>query len=204
MRAVYRLLGLIRSYGPAAVDAACARALELDVVDVRKIARMLEQAREQQPAPTAAAKVVGGPARFARENTEYRAGRRMSRTSTAAPMPPPMLDADLRKLMRTLKLGRMLDTLPERLELAKQQSMPYADFLSLVFADEVERRDRTSRRPACPHRQTRPGHAAGDVQQRQPGPLRPRTVERAVLAAVPRRRPRRAASSAPSASERPT
>ena len=56
------------------MDAACARALELDVVDVRKIARMLEQAREQQPAPTAA-KVVGGPARFARENTEYRAGR---------------------------------------------------------------------------------------------------------------------------------
>ena len=54
------------------------------------------------------------------------------------------MDADLKKLMRSLKLGRMLDTLPERLALAKQQSMPYADFLSLVFADEVERRDRTS------------------------------------------------------------
>jgi hypothetical protein len=70
MRTVYRLLGLTRSYGPAAVDAACARALELDVVDVRKIARMLEQASEQQPAP-AAATVVGGLARFARDNTEY-------------------------------------------------------------------------------------------------------------------------------------
>jgi IstB-like ATP binding protein len=46
--------------------------------------------------------------------------------------------------MRSLKLGRMLDTLPERLALARQQSTPYADFLSLVFADEVERRDRTS------------------------------------------------------------
>ena len=74
MRAVYRLLGLTRSYGPAAVDAACARALEIDVVDVRKIARILEQAGEQQPAPTAA-KVVGGAARFARDNTEFRAGR---------------------------------------------------------------------------------------------------------------------------------
>ena len=68
----------------------------------------------------------------------------MTRTSTATPLPAPVIDADLRKLMRALKLGRMLDTLPERLALAKQQSLPYADFLSLVFADEVERRDRTS------------------------------------------------------------
>ncbi len=74
MRAVYRLLGLCRSYGPAAVDAACSRALEFDVVDIRKIARMLEQALENQPAH-APAKVVGGPARFARDNSEYRAAR---------------------------------------------------------------------------------------------------------------------------------
>jgi transposase len=74
MRAVYRLLGLTRTYGPAAVDAACARALELDVVDVKKIARMLEQAIEAQPT-LFPAKVVGGPARFARDNTEYQAGR---------------------------------------------------------------------------------------------------------------------------------
>jgi len=72
MRSVYRLLGLTRSYGPAAVEAACTRALELDVVDVRKIARMLEQATERDPAPTGA-KVVGGPARFARDNSEYKA-----------------------------------------------------------------------------------------------------------------------------------
>ena len=68
----------------------------------------------------------------------------MSRTSTAAPAPTPVVDADPKKLMRALKLGRMLDILPERLALAKQQSLSYADFLSLVFADEVERRDRTS------------------------------------------------------------
>jgi hypothetical protein len=42
MRTVYRLLGLARSYGAETVDAACARALELDVVDVNKVARMLE------------------------------------------------------------------------------------------------------------------------------------------------------------------
>lgn len=84
MRTVYRLLGLVRSYGPAAVDAACRRALELDVVDVTKIARMLEQAREHHPAPAAAGgaasggtgKVLGGPARFARDPSEFEAGRR--------------------------------------------------------------------------------------------------------------------------------
>jgi transposase len=75
MRTVYRLLGLVRTFGPAAVDAACARALDLDVVDVTKITRMLEQAREHEPTP-AAAKVIGGPARFARDPGEFQAGQR--------------------------------------------------------------------------------------------------------------------------------
>lgn len=75
MRTVYRLLGLVRSYGPAAVDAACARALDLDVVDITKIARMLEQAREHESTP-AAGKVIGGPTRFARDPAEFEAGSR--------------------------------------------------------------------------------------------------------------------------------
>lgn len=70
MRTVYRLLGLVRTYGPAPVEAACSRALELDVVEVTKIARMLELALEREPA-TVAAKVVGGPARFARDPAEF-------------------------------------------------------------------------------------------------------------------------------------
>jgi hypothetical protein len=74
MRTVYRLLGLVRTFGPAATDAACARALDLDVVDITKIARMLEQAREHEPIP-AAAKVIGGPARFARDPGEFQAGQ---------------------------------------------------------------------------------------------------------------------------------
>ena len=74
MRTVYRLLGLVRTFGPAATDAACARALDFDVVDVTKIARMLEQAREHEPTP-AAAKVIGGPARFARDPGEFQAGQ---------------------------------------------------------------------------------------------------------------------------------
>lgn len=71
MRTVYRLLGLARSYGAEAVDAACGRALELDVVDVNKVSRMLEQAREHEPLPPIAAKVVGGTSRFARDPQEF-------------------------------------------------------------------------------------------------------------------------------------
>ncbi|MHB8533801.1 MAG: hypothetical protein ACYDC2_13865 [Solirubrobacteraceae bacterium] len=51
MRQVYRLLGLVRRYGAARVEAACLRALALDVVDVTKIARMLECALEGAAAP---------------------------------------------------------------------------------------------------------------------------------------------------------
>ncbi|MGL3806093.1 hypothetical protein ACSYDW_08360 [Paeniglutamicibacter sp. R2-26] len=38
MRTVYLLNGLVRHYGPDAVDATCSRALELDVIAVGKIA----------------------------------------------------------------------------------------------------------------------------------------------------------------------
>jgi hypothetical protein len=51
MRQVYRLLGLVRRYGPGPVDQACARALEVDVVNVTKIASMLERATENTPPP---------------------------------------------------------------------------------------------------------------------------------------------------------
>lgn len=69
MRQVYRLLGLVRTHGPEAVDTACASALALDVIDVTRIARMLDRARENTPVPQA--QVVGGPARFARDPAEF-------------------------------------------------------------------------------------------------------------------------------------
>src|SRR5690349_2813581 len=51
---------------------------------------------------------------------------------------------DLRKTLRALKLGQMLGTLPDRLTLARQQTMTHADFLELVLADEVARREAKS------------------------------------------------------------
>jgi transposase len=70
MRQVYRLLGLVRRYGPGPVDAACQRALDLDVVNVTKIASMLEKATENRPLPPNPA--AAATARFARDPAEYR------------------------------------------------------------------------------------------------------------------------------------
>ncbi|GAC1378862.1 MAG: IS21-like element ISMt2 family helper ATPase IstB [Acidimicrobiales bacterium] len=50
--------------------------------------------------------------------------------------------AELKDLMRRLKLGRLLDTLPERLALARTGQLAHHDFLEMLLADEVTRRDR--------------------------------------------------------------
>jgi DNA replication protein DnaC len=55
-----------------------------------------------------------------------------------------VIGPDLRVTLKSLKLGQMLDTLPERLTLARQQKMTHADFLQLVLADEVSRREAKS------------------------------------------------------------
>jgi DNA replication protein DnaC len=52
-----------------------------------------------------------------------------------------LISPDLKVALRRLRLGPLVDTLPERLALARQQKMPHQDFLLLVGADEVNRRD---------------------------------------------------------------
>lgn len=72
MRQVYRLLGLVKRYGPTPVNTACGRALELDVVSVPKIAAMLHKATENTPVEPPRAATGLAPARFARDPGEYR------------------------------------------------------------------------------------------------------------------------------------
>jgi hypothetical protein len=70
MRQVYRLLGLVRRYGPGPVETACSRALELDVISVTKISSMLERATENTPMPPPRTAAAAG-ARFARDPAEF-------------------------------------------------------------------------------------------------------------------------------------
>jgi len=54
---------------------------------------------------------------------------------------PELISQDLKTVLRRLKLSRMLDTLPERLTLARTQQMPHQDLLLLALSDEASRRD---------------------------------------------------------------
>lgn len=49
--------------------------------------------------------------------------------------------SDLTPLLKRLKLGTLLPTLPERLALARHDQLDYAAFLEVLLADEVNRRD---------------------------------------------------------------
>jgi len=57
-------------------------------------------------------------------------------------MTTPAITPELKALLRRVKLGKTLDTLPERLTLAKQHKLEHTEFLELLLADEVDRRNR--------------------------------------------------------------
>jgi transposase len=77
IRHVYRLLHLARRFGGAAADEACARALELDVVDVMRIQAMLEKGlvrRKLLSSSPPPQEPTGKVLRFARDAREFRQG----------------------------------------------------------------------------------------------------------------------------------
>lgn len=49
--------------------------------------------------------------------------------------------SELKPLLKRLRLGYLLNTLPERLALARRNQLDYAAFLQIILADEVTRRD---------------------------------------------------------------
>jgi DNA replication protein DnaC len=49
--------------------------------------------------------------------------------------------SELKPLLKRLKLGAILDTLPERLALARREQVDYVAFLQILLADEVTRCD---------------------------------------------------------------
>ena len=69
MRQVYRLLGLVRRHGAGAVDDACRRALDAQVVDVGVIDRMLSRGTTGQQ--LAVLTPPPAPSRFVRATTDF-------------------------------------------------------------------------------------------------------------------------------------
>jgi hypothetical protein len=90
LRQAQKLLRLGERYTPARLDAACQRALDVDLLDVRRVERILVQAleAEQEALPKAGA---GGqvllfplPARFARPGTVFAQPRRQRAVTACA------------------------------------------------------------------------------------------------------------------------
>ncbi len=65
------MLRLAERVGAARLNAACARALAFDLVDVRRVKRILQQALETEPAPTERGSVRPLPARFLRHPASF-------------------------------------------------------------------------------------------------------------------------------------
>lgn len=63
---------------------------------------------------------------------------------TATHRPAEPIGADLLRLLKTLKLGALADTLPDRAALARQHKLSHIGFLETLLADEVSRRDSRS------------------------------------------------------------
>lgn len=71
MRQVYRLLGLVKRYGAERVGQACSRTLSLEVVDVTRVQRILEQALEREREEAGTQLALALPPRFARDPSEF-------------------------------------------------------------------------------------------------------------------------------------
>lgn len=121
MRQVYALLGLVKTWGPDRVNAACVRALDAEAINVGLIGRMLERGTETTDIPTEP--VPAGPVvtpRFARDHSHFAVQPTLTR---------------LRLVQPRLTLGRPKSARP----------LPSKQRCSIVFPKRSSR----SARPAC-------------------------------------------------------
>jgi hypothetical protein len=72
MRQGYALMRLCERYGSMRVDALCARALAFDVIDTRRIERILKAAQRTEASAESMGKLVTLPSRFARDTASFK------------------------------------------------------------------------------------------------------------------------------------
>jgi hypothetical protein len=71
LRQAFKLLRLGEKYTPSRLNAACEKALAVDLIDVRRLERILVEALEQEAMPATAAISVPLPGRFARPGSVF-------------------------------------------------------------------------------------------------------------------------------------
>jgi hypothetical protein len=70
MRQAYKLLRLGEKYTPLRLNSACEKALSVDLIDVRRVERILKEALEQE-AVSAMVMLAPPPGRFARPGSVF-------------------------------------------------------------------------------------------------------------------------------------
>ena len=136
MRQAYRLLGLVKKWGPQRVEAACGRAT---------------RGRGGQCEPDRADDQAGhrgrprrGPDPAADHPGTLRPRRRrvpVDAGGLSMSAPTPTVTPEFKAMLRRLGLGQMAETLPERVVTARHADMAHLDFLEMVLCDEIARRD---------------------------------------------------------------
>jgi hypothetical protein len=71
LRQGHKLLRLGERYTPARLDAACQRALAVDLIDVHRVERILKEALEQEATPLETTAATPPPGRFARPGAAF-------------------------------------------------------------------------------------------------------------------------------------
>ena len=69
MRQAYKLLRMGEKYTPTRLNAACEKALEVDLIDVRRLERILVEALEEETVPVMISSA--SPGRFARPGNVF-------------------------------------------------------------------------------------------------------------------------------------
>ena len=164
--------GWSRSSVPTAVEQACARALECEAIDVGLIARIMARAAEAtRPHPPGpwSRRPAGSPATRT-SSPSCREAEPMTAPTTATAVDPGAQGAAAAGQARQEPRHPARAAHPGR-----TSKLSHAEFLELVLADEVARRDRPVRDVAGPDRQARPGHDPRSLGRRRRRHLRPAT-----------------------------
>jgi hypothetical protein len=136
LRQAQKLLRLAERYGATRVNAACARALGFELLDVSRVEAILCAALEREPAVADRGTVVVLPARFARAPESF-----THHPSQEEEPHAPEIAPDLLRRLKRLRLGGLMPTLPDRAAHARQAKLGHLEFLELLLQDEIDRRD---------------------------------------------------------------
>ena len=192
MRQVYALLGLVKKWGAERVDAACASALEHEAVNVGLIGRMLERGTEahRRSSRRCPARVIAG--RFARDPAHFAVAARTPAPDTAplrleaivepvradrrsGPMSAPTVTPELRRCCAASSSAAASTPSPNASPSPTPAGMGHAEFLELVLADEVTRRETTSADRRARAAGLDPEMTLGPLGRHRQDHLRPRT-----------------------------